>query len=342
METLAKSTFCTSSSIVEEQLSSPICILVVDDYEDWRRQTCRLLQGRPEFRVVCEAADGSEAVQRAEELKPDLILLDIGLPLLNGIEAAQQIRRLSPNSKIAFVSLYDSPDVVQAALSTGALGYVRKTDAASELLTAVDAVLSGKRFVSSSLKDFKFTDSSPVKASCCHEVQFYSDDAVLLDRLVPFVAAALKAGNAAIVAATASHRHHLNQRLRAEGLDVEAVIDEGRYVPVGVADTYPAFMVNDLPDATQFFEVVDPLVQAAAKAVKTAHPRVAIFGEWASHLLAEGKKHAVIPLEQLGNQLAATYNVDILCGYALSSFYGEEGDRAIQRICAEHSAAFSQ
>ena len=103
---------------------SPIRILVVDDFEDWRRQVRFLFQARPQWQIIAEVSDGSEAVQKAAELKPDLILLDIGLPRLNGIEAARQIRQLSPSSKIVFLHMYNSPDVVQAALGTGALGCV--------------------------------------------------------------------------------------------------------------------------------------------------------------------------------------------------------------------------
>src|SRR6266576_5548215 len=116
--------FCVLGTKVEEQLPSSIRILIADDYESWRRQVRLLFQARPEWQVVAEALDGSEAVQKAEELKPDLILLDIGLPKLNGIEAALRIRQLSPSPKIIFLSLHTSLDVVQAALSTGARGYV--------------------------------------------------------------------------------------------------------------------------------------------------------------------------------------------------------------------------
>jgi DNA-binding NarL/FixJ family response regulator len=143
---------------VEEQLSSSIRILIADDFRGWRLQNRLLLQARPEWQVIAEASDGSEAVQKAEELKPDLILLDIGLPKLNGIEAARQIRQLSPSSKIVFLSLHNSLEVVQAALSTGAMGYVRKTDSLRELLPAVDTVLEGKPFISSSLRGSEFTD----------------------------------------------------------------------------------------------------------------------------------------------------------------------------------------
>jgi DNA-binding NarL/FixJ family response regulator len=89
-----------------------------------------------------------QAVQKAEELKPDLILLDIGLPKLNGIEAARQIRKLSPQSKIIVVSQESSADMVQAALNSGALGYVVKTRAGSDLLAAIEAAILGKQFIS--------------------------------------------------------------------------------------------------------------------------------------------------------------------------------------------------
>ena len=125
---------------------SRVRILLVDDFKPWRRFASLLLQGKPELQVVGEASDGLEAVQKAAELKPDLILMDIGLPTLNGIEAARQIRELAPESKIIFVSQESSADVVQEALSLGALGYVVKGQAVSDLLAAVDAVMSGKKF----------------------------------------------------------------------------------------------------------------------------------------------------------------------------------------------------
>jgi DNA-binding NarL/FixJ family response regulator len=90
-----------------------------------------------------------EAVQQVQKLQPDLILLDIGLPTLNGIEAARQIRKLSPASKIIFVTQESSPEIVQRALNIGASGYVVKTDVGSELLAAVTVVLRGEHFVGS-------------------------------------------------------------------------------------------------------------------------------------------------------------------------------------------------
>src|SRR6266581_6206415 len=103
------------------------------------------------FDVIGEASDGLEAVHKAQELQPDLILLDIGLPKLDGIQAGRRIRKISPDSRILFLSLESSRDVVQEALELEAQGYVVKSDTAGELLSAVDAILIGKQFVSSSL-----------------------------------------------------------------------------------------------------------------------------------------------------------------------------------------------
>lgn len=101
-----------------------------------------MLEKKNGFRVVCEVSNGLEAVEKAEELKPDLILLDIGLPTLNGIEAARRICKLAPESKIIFVTQESSSDVVEEALSSGGRGYVLKTRAASDLLPAMEAVIS--------------------------------------------------------------------------------------------------------------------------------------------------------------------------------------------------------
>ena len=122
-------------------------ILLVDDFQPWRQFLFSLLGPRKQLQVVGEAQDGSEAIQKAKALKPDLVLLDIGLPNLNGIEAASQIHRANANARIIFVSENNDPDIVTAALRNGAHGFVRKADARRELLPAIEAVLRGERFV---------------------------------------------------------------------------------------------------------------------------------------------------------------------------------------------------
>jgi len=178
--------------------TSSVRVLVVEDSEAFRKFYCSTLGKRAELQIIGEVTDGLKAVQKAEELQPDLIVLDIGLPSLNGIEVARRVRKVSPKSKILFVSQEVSDEVVGEALNTGARGYVIKTDAGSELMEALDAVLRGERFVGKRLSGHSFVGASDAGASqdlrgisfCAqsqqnieiasrHDVKFYSDDATL-------------------------------------------------------------------------------------------------------------------------------------------------------------------
>jgi DNA-binding NarL/FixJ family response regulator len=129
-----------------------IRVLVVDDHEPFRRFVRETLNTRPELQIISESSDGLEAVQKAAELQPGLIVLDIGLPSLNGIEAARRIRKLSPQSKILFLTQESSAAIAQEAISLGALGFVIKAQAARDLSAALEAVLRNEQFISSTLK----------------------------------------------------------------------------------------------------------------------------------------------------------------------------------------------
>ena len=130
----------------------PLRTLVVDDHEGLRKLLRSMLEARTECVVVGEATDGLQAIEQAKELQPDLILLDLSLPKLNGLEAGRRILKLCPHSKIVFLSQDSSRDVVQGALGLGAAGYLLKSDA-TELPLAVDAILQGEVFVSRRVKD---------------------------------------------------------------------------------------------------------------------------------------------------------------------------------------------
>ena len=121
---------------------------MVDDSEPWRRFASSTLRKEPGLQVVGEASNVLEAFQKAVELEPDLILLGIGVPSVNGIEAARRIREMVPEAKIIFLSEESSFDVVQEAMKLGAWAYVSKTMVASDLLSTVETVVSGMKFVS--------------------------------------------------------------------------------------------------------------------------------------------------------------------------------------------------
>jgi CheY-like chemotaxis protein len=289
-------------------------------------------------------------VQKAQELQPDLILLDIGLPTLNGIAAARRIREVLPASKILFISENRSFEIVKEALSTGARGYILKSDAASELMPAVKTVLEGKRFVSASLSANDLVDPiedqsrngvTPFRAqkNVRHEVEFYADNKGFVDGFARFIEAALKEGNAVIVFATDAHQASLFQRLTEDGLNIPAEIEQGSYIPLNVTDTLPNFMVNDSPDPVLFRKLAGDLIREAAKGAKGEHPRVAVCGEGVHTLLAAGNLEATIMLERLWDEIAQRYEVDVLCGYFRSAFANEESISTLERVCAEHTAA---
>ena len=294
----------------------PLRILVVEDHAQLRDLICTELQRQTEFQTI-EAADGLEAVQKAEGLQPDLILLDISLPKLHGFEVAKQIRRLAPRARVLFLSQESSPAVVRTALSLDVHGYVQKLSAGTDLLPAIDAVLNGRRFVSRSVA---LTEPPAPRR---HEILFCSDDTAVVDGFARFIAAALNAADAAIILATEPHRLDLLQGLRRQGVDIDGAIERG---------TCLSFDADVAPDPVLFLEAINGVREAAATAGK-AHPRVAFCGERAGRLWASGRTEEAVQLEQLCGELA--HDVDILCAYPVP--YTKD-DQGLTRICANHTA----
>jgi len=130
-----------------------IHILLVDDFLPWQRFVMEIFETEADLKIISIASDGREAIQKVQELRPDLILIDINLPRMDGFETTREIRILSPASKILFVSGDRRDELVEAAFEAGASGYVLKTDSYSDLITGIRAVLLGRRFVSRSLRN---------------------------------------------------------------------------------------------------------------------------------------------------------------------------------------------
>ena len=272
-----------------------IRILLVDDYAPWRRFVHLTLRMQDKFQIIGEVGDGMEAVAQAQELQPDLILLDIGLPMLNGIEVARRIRGVSPASKILFVSENRSWDIAEEALRSGGSGYIRKSKAASELLPAVEAVLQGKPFLSVGLTDLdpsRLKDESAASPArhekvgmssrsqslkiTNHEIRLYPDDAGLVDGFVRSIEDALNNKNVVVVVATESQRAAILEKLNSDGVDVEDALERGLCFQLPVADTQSTFMLDSSTDGNGFAKFVPYGIGEAMRAAKERNLRAAV------------------------------------------------------------------
>jgi DNA-binding NarL/FixJ family response regulator len=329
-------------------------VLVVEDFAPFRKILSSMLRSNPQIQFIAEVSDGLQAIEKAGELQPDLILMDIGLPGLNGIEAARRIKLLSPRSQLIFVSQESAADVVREAFRVGASGYVVKTDAGRELSAAVDAVLAGKYFIGGRFagQDVVRTTDGRVPDSkistvaqkphspSLHEVVFYSDQSSFLEIVAQFLGSALNSGDVTVVAVTNSNREALVHRLQAMGVNVPALIEEGRYISLDPTQLLDSFMVKGLPERNRFQKIAGSIIQMAAKALREEHNRIVLCGECAPVLCSQGNAEAALRLEQLWNEIAQLNAIHILCPYPLVSFEGAEGPDVQEQIRDEHSAAY--
>jgi DNA-binding NarL/FixJ family response regulator len=319
-------------------------VLVVDDFEPWRRHVCSTLGKSSRWKVVAEAADGPDAIQKAIDLRPDLILLDIGLPTLNGIEAARRILARNPSLRILFVSEHQSWEVAEAALCTGARGYICKSDSARELSPAMDAIVDGRRFVAERLGG-RLVDQGADRRlpnTRRHEALFYSDNRLFLDDWASIAEGALNAGATFILVAIVERRIRLQAMLEARGVNVGRAVRDGRFISLSVDEAVSQWMVDGMPDEARFWPAVNSVMLAAARASTCEQPHVVACGECAPSLCAQGDAEAAIRLEWLWDEVAATYNLDIFCGYSADGCRCDDPGVVRERLNAVHTATYAR
>ena len=314
-------------------------VLIVDDYAPWLKYVDSLLSEANGWQVCGQASDGRQALEQAITVRPDLTVLDIELPSMNGIEVAKALLARSPRSKILFVSTHRSWDIVDAALATGAQGYVVKTQAAEELLLAMETIARGGRFISAALTGRRGdrTPHTPGQQKSRWHVAGFYPDGVLLDEYARFIDEALGAGGAVVYVAIPSRRDRVYRRLEAHGLDVDMAIKKERLLPLDVDEMLAAVMADGWPDEARFWRSGHLLFSRARRASAGQHSRVAACGDGAASLVQDGRLEAAIRLEQLWDDFATVYNVDIFCGYPASIAHDDVTD-VFDRICTLHSA----
>ena len=308
-------------------------VLVVEDHARVRRVLCELLQQRADLLIVGEAADGLDAICQAEALRPDVVILDIGLPMLSGIEVAGRIRATVPDAKLMFVTNESSLEVVEQAFKTGAHGYVYKPRVQRDILPVLDAIVRGGRFVSGGLERIAQGDSL---ASHRHDVVFCSSDAVLIGAFSRFIDGELREGNAVVAVVTEAHERSLQFSLEASHVDVALAIRQQRYLPVNVSELLAKATVNGCPEPLRFLDAARDVLTDFTRRATDNHARVTSCGEGTSILWSQGHVEAAIQLEHLWDEIAMSHQMDILCAYPLAA--RDESVPTVRRLCAEHTA----
>jgi len=314
-------------------LTSRLRVLVVEDHEPFRRVICELLQQRADLLIVGEAADGLDAICQAEALRPDVVMLDIGLPMLSGLEVAGRIRARVPDAKLMFVTNESSLEVVEQAFRRGAHGYLYKPRVQRDVLPVLEAIIRGGRFVSGGLERVAQGDSL---AAHHHDVVFCSSDAVLIGAFSRFIAGELSEGNAVVAVVTAAHERSLQSSLEAAHVDVALAIRQQRYLPVNVSELLAKATVNGCPDPLRYLDAAGDLLTEVTRRATDNHARVAACGEGTSIFWSQGHVEAAIQIECLLDEIAMSRQMDILCAYPLAA--RDESVPTVRRLCAEHTA----
>jgi DNA-binding NarL/FixJ family response regulator len=307
-------------------------VLVVEDHERFRRVLCELLQQRADLLIVGEAADGLDAICQAEALRPDVVILDIGLPMLSGIEVAGRIRAKVPDAKLIFVTNESSLEVVEQAFRRGAHGYVYKPRVQRDVLPVLEAIVRGARFVSGGLERIAQGDSL---ASHRHDMVFCSSDAVLIGAFSRFIAGELRVGNAAVALVTEAHQRGLQSTLEASHVDVALAIRQQRYLPVNVSELLAKATANGRPDPLRYLDAAWDLLTDVTRRATDHYARVAVCGEGTAIFWTHEHVEAAIHLEHLWDEIAMSRQMDILCAYPLAA--RDESVPALRRLCAEHT-----
>ncbi len=314
-------------------------VLVVEDHELWRRRVCSELERVSRYAVAGEASDGEAALLEAQRLAPDLILLDIGLEKMNGIEAARAIREANPSARILFLTAQRSPDIAEAALATGAGGYLLKSEAAGRLELAVETVLNGGTFVSPGVAPQMAPTRAPSSPTdAWHTAIFRGDEDSLVDDYAAYAQAALHEESAVVAVCETANLGKIRERLASKGVAIDRAIEARRYVEVDSDPEFSRLMRDSCDDEHSLRAAAADVLTRAARA-SGQERRVALFGAIAPRLWRAGKPAAALRVELAWDAAAKAIGAHMLCGYAINDDRLAEDRYGVFRdVCARHDA----
>jgi CheY-like chemotaxis protein len=315
-------------------------VLLVDDQAQFRRMVRSLIDSQADYRVCGEAGDGIDAVEKVRQLHPDLVLMDINMPRMNGLEATRIIRRESPDCNVVIVTQNDATVARAQARSVGANGFVTKSNLIRDLLPEMGrVVMENNRSVGD--KKNVAADGEPWcgllsgAAPRDHIVQLYQDEQFLNRAVCRFAAAAIANGEGIILVPTIAHWDAFRPRLESEGVDVKAAEKRGQLTIVDADNLLPTFMRDGMPDSPVFLGLAANVVSQARGDGR--YPKVRWWGEMVNILWERGDVAASMNLEDLFDQLAHEQDIAIFCSFLMDNFNGDVHARMLPRLSENHS-----
>jgi CheY-like chemotaxis protein len=295
-------------------------VILADDNPAILERAAAILSSH--FDIAKTVADGRPAVNAALELNPDAVVLDVAMPVLDGISAALELKARGVQSKIVFLSMHGEEDYIAAALAAGAYAYVIKARMASDLRAAVDYALQGRMFVSKVNRGDRSTSSVRSEiprwwkfGNSAHALESYRDDNLLVGELSEIALGALNAGDGVILLATQPHLAGIRECLQSRGVNLASMIRENRYIATEVDETLTTFSENGKLNLQKLVSVLRSTVQAA---LRPEPFRLFAYGEMAPILYSRGLVDDALRLEQAWSDVIRTDSTFLLCGYSAS------------------------
>jgi CheY-like chemotaxis protein len=328
-------------------------ILVADDHELVRRGVRSLLQTRPDIEVCGEATDGRDAIEQARSLTPDLIVMDISMPGLNGLNATRIIQRENSHCKVIIITQNDGKVAREQARSVNANGVVAKSDLSRDLLRTIGRVMMENNTDLGHAKGAHGSHNSAgidgvaagvgepwrgLLANAAprdHIVQLYQDQQFLNRAVCRFAAAAITNGEGVILVPTVAHWDAFRPRLEAEGVDVRAAEKRGQLTVVDADNLLPTFMRDGMPDSPVFMGLAANVVSQARGDGRYA--KVRWWGEMVNILWERGEVAASMNLEDQFDRLAHEQDIAIFCSFLMDNFDGSVNARMLPRLGENHS-----
>jgi DNA-binding NarL/FixJ family response regulator len=301
-------------------------VLLADNHPQVLKIVAHVLAS--DFDVVGAVSDGRQALDLSVRLDPDVILLDIGMPELDGFQTLQELRRTGSRAKVVMLTMYDSDAYITSAVNEGAQGYVSKSCIYTDLVSAIDHALDERCFVPSL--------TSLTTAGRSHAAQFHRNDRNFVDGVARFAGGILRSGEPMIVIGNPETRTGIAQRLTDDGTDVRSMLADGQYVELDSREALSQFMRGGRPDATCINDMVADLENR--RSARGPQTRLTLFGDMAAVLCLDGNFEAALELEHIWENRTRNLPFFTVCNYSADCFEDPKARELFPKVCAEHGA----